>query len=214
MGHPIDRPTRRHALGLVAAAFGSAALAGCGGGRRTWHAVDVTGIAPDLDFMMTRVADGRVVRATDYRGQLVLLYLGYTFCPDVCPATLSNLAGVLDRLGSDAAGIRVLFVTVDPNRDTPAELAAYVRGFGPQFGGLRGTPDQLERLARRYRLVYSVSPATKDHGYEVTHSAAIYVFDPAGRARLLLPSMAGANADLAGTAADLRRLAREAATLG
>ena len=138
-----------------------------------------------------------------------MLYFGYTFCPDVCPATLANVSRILDRLGPEARQVRVLFVTVDPNRDTLPALADYVRNFAPQIEGLRGAPDQLAALARRYRVVYSVRPESKDQPYEVTHSSAIYVFDKSGAARLLVSPLVAANADIAGVAADLSRLIEE-----
>jgi protein SCO1/2 len=187
------RPSRRAlllgGLGLGAATL---ALSGCTPSAK-WHAMNVSGSKP--------------VTAADYRGKIVLLYLGYTNCPDVCPTTLANLASVLRRLGSDANHVRILFVTVDPNRDTPQVLKEYVENFAPQIDGLRGTADQLEALARRYRLVYSVEPETKDHPYEVTHSSAIYVFDGSGAARLLIASLSTTTPDIPGTAADLKRLA-------
>ena len=184
-------------------------LAGCGDSTK-WHSIDVSGSLPPLSFTMIRAADGREVTQADYRGRVVLLYFGYTFCPDVCPTTLSNIAEILTRLGPQAQHIRVLFVTVDPNRDTPPVLAAYVKNFAPQIEGLRGTPDELTALARRYRVVYSVTPATEDHPYEVTHSSAIYVFDGSGAARLIIASLASTTPDIAGTAADLKRLVDEA----
>jgi protein SCO1/2 len=198
-------PLTRRRLGLIAAIAGLGLLGGCGDGAR-WHAMDVSGSSPPLEFAMTRSSDGKPVTEADYRGDIVLLYFGYTFCPDICPTTLANLDDILGRLGSAAEHIRVLFVTVDPDRDTPPVLAAYVKNFGPQMVGLRGTPDQLAALARRYRIVYSVRPATADHPYEVTHSSAIYVFDRTGAARLLVPSLASSTPDIAGTTADLRRL--------
>jgi protein SCO1/2 len=127
----------------------------------------------------------------------------------VCPTTLANLADVLSRAKADASHVRVLFVTVDPDRDTAPVLAAYVKNFAPEIDGLRGTADQLTALARRYRIVYSVTPETKDHPYEVTHSSAVYVFDGTGAARLLIPSLATTTPDIAGTADDLQRLAEE-----
>ncbi len=139
-----------------------------------------------------------------------MLYFGYTFCPDICPTTLANVAEILNQLGPEAEHVRVLFVTVDPDRDTAPVLAAYVKNFAPQIEGLRGTPDQLEALARRYRIAYSVTPETKDHPYEVTHSSAIYVFDASGAARLLVSSLGTAEPDVAGTAADLKQLVEEA----
>ena len=201
--------TRRRTIWRVAAGFWLALLAGCGDSTK-WHSIDVSGSLPPLAFSMIRASDGKQVTQTDYRGRVVLLYFGYTFCPDVCPTTLSNIAEILTRLGPRAQHIRVLFVTVDPNRDTPAVLAAYVRNFGSQVEGLRGTPDQLAALARRYRVVYSVTPATEDRPYEVTHSSGIYAFDGSGAARLIIASLASTTPDIAGTAADLKRLADEA----
>ena len=160
---------------------------------------------------MVRASDGKEVSQTDYRGQIVMLYLGYTFCPDVCPTTLTNIAEIMKRLGAAAAHVTFLFVTVDSNRDTLPVLADYVRNFGPRIVGLRGSADQLASLARRYRLVYSATPASKDHPYEVTHSSAIYVFDGTGAARLLIPTLAAATPDNAGVAADLKRLIAETA---
>lgn len=174
-----------------------------------WHALDVSDSSPSLAFTMTRATDSRQVTQADYRGRVVLLYLGYTFCPDVCPTTLSNVADALKQLGPEASAVRVLFVTVDPGRDTLPVLAEYAANFSPEIEGLRGTPDQLAALARRYRLVYSVTPGTKDHPYEVTHSSAIYVFDRSGKARLLVSSLGSAKPDVKGLAADLRRLIEE-----
>lgn len=188
------------------AAFGALGLlAGCDEDAH-WHSIDVSDSSPPLKFAMTRVEDGKPVTEADYRGGLALLYFGYTFCPDVCPTTLANLDDILGRLGAAAKHIRVLFVTVDPDRDTPPVLAAYVGNFGPEMVGLRGTPDQLAALARRYRIVYSVRPADAQHPYEVTHSSAVYVFDRTGAAQLMVPSLASSAPDIAGTTQDLRRL--------
>jgi protein SCO1/2 len=198
-------PITRRRAGLIATWLVLTLLSGCGGSGK-WHAIDVTGSLPPLAFAMTRSADGKRVTEADYRGKIVLLYFGYTNCPDVCPTTLSNLHDILGRLGPEAEDVRVLFVTVDPNRDTPSLLAEYVKNFGPQIVGLRGTPDELAALARRYRVVYSVTPATAGHPYEVTHSSAIYVFDRSGAARLIVASLSSTTPDIAGTTADLRRL--------
>jgi protein SCO1/2 len=179
------------ALALLAAA--------CGRQETGSHATDITGAMPALDFSLTRAGDGKAVGAGDYRGRVVLLYFGYTHCPDVCPTTLANLSEVLDKLGSRAGDVRVLFVTVDPARDTPALLAGYVKSFAPQVDGLRGTPDQLAALARRYRVAYAV---TAGPPYEVMHSNAVFVFDRTGRARLV----ATATDDVAGLAADVGKL--------
>jgi protein SCO1 len=199
----------RRAAGWIGAGIGLALLAGCGSSE-PWHAIDVSGSSPPLALTMTRASDGRQVSAADYRGRVVMLYFGYTFCPDICPTTLANIAEILNQLGAEAEHVRVLFVTVDPDRDTAPVLAVYVRNFAPQIEGLRGNPDQLEALARRYRIAYSVTPETKDHPYEVTHSSAIYVFDASGAARLLVSSLGTAEPDVAGTAADLERLVEQA----
>jgi protein SCO1/2 len=199
--------TRRRRAALVAAGL-VLGIAGCGEAAK-WHAVDVSGSLPPLSFSMTRSEDGKRVTEADYRGKVVLLYFGYTQCPDECPTTLANAAEILSRLGGDAQHVRMLFVTVDPNRDTAPVLSAYVRNFAPEIEGLRGTPDALAALARRCRVLYSVAPATRDHPYQVTHSAGVYVFDRWGDARLIVAALDTAKPDLAGTADDLRRLIAE-----
>jgi len=173
-------------------------LAGCGRGA-PWHATDITGAMPALQFQMTRASDGAAVTAADYRGRVTILYFGYTNCPDVCPATLANLADMLQRLGPDAGKVRVLFVTVDPGRDTLGVLKKYVAAFAPQVEGLRGDENALAALARRYRVAYSVTvgPPTT-----VMHSSAVFFFDPDGRARLVTLT----TDDAAGLAQDVKRL--------
>jgi protein SCO1 len=171
----------------ISVAFAIALIAaGCGRSEVSPGVTDIAGVMPDLQFSMTRANDGADVSAQSYRGKVVVLYFGYTHCPDVCPATLTNLSNVLKALGAQANNVRVLFVSVDPNRDTAASLKAYVSAFAPQIDGLRGTPDQLARLARRYRVLYSVT--SKGNGTEVMHSDAVFFFDKDGRARLVATS--------------------------
>jgi len=146
----------------------------------------------------------------DLRRKVAPLYFGYTFCPDICPLTLTNVDLVLKALGDEAQDVRVLFVTVDPNRDTPRVLKDFVAALGTKVIGLRGDPDEFAALAKRYRVAYSVKPATRDRPYEVNHSSAIYVFDKTGKIRLLLSSLMTENPDIDGTAADLERLVDEA----
>ncbi len=198
--------TRRVLFGAAVFAFAVGFLRTPAYADQGWRNIDVTGTSPSLQVAMARVNDGKQVTQADYKGRVVLLYFGYTYCPDVCPVTLTNLTHVLDKLGPLAQRVRVLFVTVDPDRDTPKVLKEYVAAFAPQIDGLRGSPDALADLARRYRIAYSVTPATRDHPYEVTHSSAIYVFDGTGAARLLIPSMASQTPDIDGTASDLSRL--------
>lgn len=171
-----------------------------------WHETDVSGSLPPLAFSMTDATTGAPVTAADFRGKVTLLYFGYTLCPDFCPTTLTNLASALQQLGPHANQVRILFVTVDPNRDSLSVLKQYVALFAPQIVGLRGTPDHLASLARRYRVAYSVTPAQNGRPYEVTHSSIVYVFDQDGNARLLVSSMATQKPDVAGTADDLQTL--------
>ncbi len=159
-------------------------LGGCSATQHRWKLTDVRGHLPDLAFTLTDDA-GKIVDASAFRGKLVLLYFGYTHCPDVCPLTLTHLHVLMQRLGPLADRTRVLFVSVDPARDTPAVLHAYVNAFDPHVTGLTGTPAQIEALAKRYRVAYNRGPALPGGGYEVAHSAGIYLFDSRGRARLL-----------------------------
>ena len=182
-------------------------LAACGGDA-PWHDIDVTGTSPSLRFALEEAPSGRTVTEADFRGALTMLYFGYTSCPDVCPLTLQNASAALARAGAAARGTKFLFVTVDPGRDTLPALAQYTALFGSAFVGLRGTPDQLARLARRFRIAYSVTPATATAPEAVTHTSIVYVFDRRGDARLIVPSLATATPDIAGVGADLARLAR------
>ena len=173
--------------------FAMLALASCS--RPTWHMTDISGAMPRLDFHMT--ANGKPVTGADFRGKVVALYFGYSHCPDVCPATLANLADMMAKVGSP--DVRVLFVTVDPDRDTDTVLSDYARAFSPQVVGLRGTPNQLAILARAYRVAYTV---TKGPPYEVMHSNAVFFFDRDGKARLVTTD----TSDTTAMAEDVKRL--------
>jgi protein SCO1/2 len=176
------------------------------GSAKAWNSTDVSGALPPLAFTMTRASDGKTVTAADFKGKVVLLYFGYTFCPDVCPTTLLNISDMLKSLGNEADDVRVLFVTVDPDRDTLSVLKQYTNAFAPQIVGLRGTADQLATLAKRYRVSYSVKPASQGHPYEVTHSSAVYVFDRQSDIKLLFSGLALPNAKTKPEEADLRKL--------
>ncbi|MDE2307479.1 MAG: SCO family protein [Xanthomonadaceae bacterium] len=145
---------------------------------------NITGHMPKLAFTLTD-DQGRSVSAADYRGKVVLLYFGYTHCPDVCPLTLAHLHVVMQRLGKLADGARILFVSVDPARDTPAVLHAYVNAFDPRAVGLTGSAGDVEALVKRYRASFTREPSAGDGNYEVSHSSAIYVFDRDGNPRVL-----------------------------
>lgn len=198
------RPTRRRprtALVAVSALLLTAALAACAGRDPPYVLKNVTGLVAPLEFQLTD-QDGQPVTAADYRHDLVLLYFGYTQCPDECPTTLTTLANALGTLGPQAARVRVLFVTVDPRRDTTAVLKRYVGNFGPQFVGLRGDAGELTELSKRYRIAYHYEQPDKYGNYEVDHSSAVFIFDREGRARLLALSDNTAQQ----VASDLRRL--------
>jgi protein SCO1 len=166
-------------------------------GRPSFHMTDISGAMPRLDIHMTRASDGAAVTGESYRGKVVLLYFGYTNCPDVCPATLANIARMLAEVRSK--DVQVLFVTVDPDRDTLPDLKDYVVAFSPQIEGLRGSDNDLANLARRYRVAYSV-----DRGppYTVMHSNAVFVFDRDGRIRLVTTN----TDDVTGMAEDVEKL--------
>ena len=131
----------------------------------------------------------------------------YAFCPDVCPMTMANLTAVAERLQEESQELTILFVTVDPERDTRQMLADFSAAFGPRSVPLRGTENQLARLARRYKTTYKIAahaPGTKD--YAVSHGKSVYVFDEEGEARLLWPEFDTAEADIAGAVRDVQRL--------
>jgi protein SCO1/2 len=179
----------------TAALFLALMLAACS--RPGFHMTDISGAMPRLNLHMTRASDGAEVNGESFRGKVVVLYFGYTNCPDVCPATLANLTAMLGKL--DSKNVQVLFATVDPNRDTAKQLDDYAKAFSPQIEGLRGTDNQLADLARRYRVAYSVDPKEP---YTVMHSNAVFFFDPTGRIRLVTTD----TTDTAAMADDVRRL--------
>jgi protein SCO1/2 len=130
---------------------------------------------------------GQSVRLTDFRGKVVMLYFGYTFCPDVCPATLSEVAGAMDLLGEAADQVQFMMVSVDPERDTPANLSSYVAHFDPAFLGLTGTPEQIAEIATLYGIFYEKNEGSSATGYLIDHTATITVIDADGHVKLIFP---------------------------
>jgi len=183
MGPLTGYAGRRLAAVALAALLAAGALAGCGSGAPTFKASDVTGTTYGRDFALTG-HDGRPRTLADFRGKVVVLFFGYTQCPDVCPTTLSELAEVMKQLGPDAARVQVLFVTVDPDRDNAALLAQYVPAFNPAFLGLFGDADATARTAKEFRVFYQKQPGRTPGSYTVDHSAGTFVFDPQGRLRV------------------------------
>ncbi|MDD3884937.1 MAG: SCO family protein [Gallionella sp.] len=161
-------------------------LAACGEPRlpSPFHASEVGSKLAQADFELRDPA-GNARSLADFRGKVVVLFFGYVHCPDVCPTTLADLAQVMRLLGPQADKVQVLFVTVDPERDTPALLAEYVPAFHPSFLGLYGTPQETADVAKGFEIVYQKQPTAS--GYNVDHSAGSYLVDPAGRVRLLAP---------------------------
>nr|WP_208621974.1 SCO family protein [Bordetella genomosp. 12] len=162
-------------------------LGACGDRSANWTLYDVKGHLPDLKFKLP-AAGGSTLSSEDLKGKTVLLFFGYASCPDICPTTLAQLSAVLQQLGERARNVRILFVSVDPHRDTPDILQAYVNAFNSQALGVTGSEQQIADLARRYRVAYQIEKPrpgdTADH-YDVTHSRGVYIFDKTGRARLL-----------------------------
>ena len=146
---------------------------------------DVTGAKFGRDFALTD-HDGRPRILADFRGKVVALFFGFTRCPDVCPTTLAELAAVMNQLGADAGGVQVLFVTLDPERDTPALLKQYVPAMHPAFLGLYGDAEAIARTAKEFKVYYQKQPASGG-GYSVDHTAGTYLFDRKGRLRVFAP---------------------------
>ncbi len=161
-----------------------ALLAGCGPQRPEFKGTDVTGVDWGRDFHLTDHT-GKPRSLTDFRGKVVVLFFGYTHCPDVCPTTLSEMGAVMKRLGKDAERVQVLFATLDPARDTPALLAQYVPQFNPAFLGLYGDEAATRQTAQEFKVFYQKQDTGSKGGYTLDHSANTYVFDPAGHLRLL-----------------------------
>lgn len=142
--------------------------------------------APVADFTLVGPG-GAAVKLSDFRGKLTALYFGYTYCPDVCPTTLADLARALRQLGQRADTVQVIMVTVDPDRDTPEQLADYVRRFDPTFIGLSGSADQIAAAAASLGIYYQKREGTAATGYLVDHTATISVLDKEGRVLLVWP---------------------------
>ena len=140
--------------------------------------------APDFELAASH---GQKVGLKDFDGKLVILYFGYTFCPDVCPATLSELRGALEILAKDATDVQVIMVSVDPERDTPELLAEYMTHFHPSFLGVTGTPKEIAQVAALYGIFFEAHEGTAATGYLVDHTASMMVIDQDGYLKLVFP---------------------------
>jgi protein SCO1/2 len=179
---------RRRALtAALAAGMLSVALAGCGDDKPAFKGSDVTGTHLGRDMAMTDAA-GQTRTLADYRGKVVVVYFGYTHCPDVCPTSMAELAQVMTQLQDDAKKVRVIMISVDPKRDTPAIVDHYAKAFNPSFIGLSGTPGQLAQTAKSFKAYYSKEPAKSPGQYAMDHSSMFYIIDQKGEARVIINS--------------------------
>ena len=171
--------------GLLIALF-AVLLVGCGESRVDFHGKDITGVMEDLSFTLTD-ENGDTVNESIVDNKAVVLFFGYTHCPDYCPMTLTLLAQAMNTLSEqEREQLRVLFVSVDPERDTPALLKEYTAYFGPEVIGLTGNKDQLDDVTKRYRTAYGYGDKDEQGNYEVSHGLAMYGFDKSGQVRLLM----------------------------
>jgi protein SCO1/2 len=174
---------------LVAACALTVSLAACdklpGKQKESFQNTDVTGLDYAKGFALTDHT-GKPRTLADFKGKAVVVFFGYTQCPDVCPTTMAEMASVMQKLGPLADQVQVLFITLDPERDTQELLANYVPAFDKRFIGLRGTPEQTAKTAKEFKVFYSKVPGTEPGSYTIDHTAGSYVFDRDGRLRLFI----------------------------
>ncbi len=193
-------PARIAAAALLV--IGAVLLNGCAE-EEPWNLRDVSGLMPELEFELTRAEDEQTVTEAAFDDKIKVMYFGFTSCPDECPMTLARLSQALGQMDEeDADQVRVLFVSVDPERDQPERLAKYVDSFGERFVGLRGGIPDLRELTKRYRSTFGHGKPDDSGFYDVSHSNATYIFDRDGEIQLL----GREDDDIDGIAADLERL--------
>jgi len=183
-------PTLRR-LFVFAACAASLTLAGCdqlaalGGKKPSFQAVDITGADYGAGLSLTDT-DGKPRTLADFKGKVVIVFFGYTQCPDVCPTTMAELAAVKKQLGAAGDRVQAVFVSVDPARDTPEVLKSYLAAFDPSFVALRGSEEQTAAFAKSFKVFYQQAPGKEPGRYTVDHSTGSYVFDADGRLRLFV----------------------------
>lgn len=151
----------------------------------TFHGTVIQSPDPSYNFTLTSVNGD--VSPSDYRGKIVLIYFGYTFCPDICPATLASVAQALRDMGTKAEDVQLIMVSLDPGRDTPEKLAEYVAHFHPSFIGITGTQAQLDEVASLYGIYYQKTQGSDASGYLIDHTATLLVLDREGYLKLVFP---------------------------
>ena len=180
--------SRRFAIKKVAAcallASAGGLLAACQPDKPQFKAIDITGADYAQGFQLTDF-NGQPRSLTDYKGKAVVVFFGFTQCPDVCPTTMNEMAQVNELLGTDGDKLQVVFISIDPERDTPEVLKAYMGSFDPSFAGLyAASPDALAALAKDFKIYYKKVDGKTPTSYSMDHTAASYVYDPQGRLRL------------------------------
>ncbi|MFJ2992241.1 SCO family protein [Pandoraea sp. NPDC087047] len=163
-------------------------LAACGKAGPTFQSLDITGNKEFAKDFSLQDPQGKTRTLADYKGKAVVMFFGYTHCPDVCPTTMAELNQVMQKLGpDDAQRVQVLFVTVDPQRDTSELMGQYVPAFNPAFVGLRPADDAaLKEVTKSFRVVVNKVEGSTPNNYTIDHTAGIYVFDPDGQLRLFM----------------------------
>jgi len=187
-----------------------AGLAACGDSKKPAEATPPKGSFRSIDITGAEYArklelpdgDGKPRSLTEFKGKVVVVFFGYTQCPDVCPTTMAELAEVKKSLGADGERLQGVFITVDPERDTPEVLKGYIANFDPGFIALRGTPDQTAAAAKEFKVFYAKVPGKAPGSYTIDHTAASYVLDRDAKVRLFVRYGSGAPA----LAADLKAL--------
>ncbi|RYX92035.1 MAG: SCO family protein [Comamonadaceae bacterium] len=187
------RNTLKLALAAIAGTALPALLAACSEQKPQFKAVDITGADYARDFQLTD-HNGQARSIKDFKGKVVVVFFGFTQCPDVCPTSMAELAEVKKQLGKDGDRLQGLFVTVDPERDTPPVLKAYMANFDPTFLALRGTPEQLAEVAKNFKIYYKKVDGKTPGSYTMDHSAGSYVYDTQGNVRLYTRYGSGAQA--------------------
>lgn len=170
---------------LFAALCMLAALVACGEKPLKFENTDLTGLDYAKGFALNDHT-GKPVTLDTYKGKVVVLFFGFTHCPDVCPTTMAEMSSVMKELGPQADQVQVLFATLDPERDTKELLSQYVPGFDPRFVGLYGTPEQIASTAKEFKVFYQKVPGKTPDSYTIDHTAGSYVFDKQGHIRLFL----------------------------
>lgn len=186
-------------------AFALALLAGCSSDQQNWNAKSISGLMPELAYELTDTK-GETVTARNADGNVRLMFFGFTSCPDICPTTLQKLSRAVSDLPESAQeNVKIIFVSVDPDRDTPERIKSYVEFFDDDIIGLTGSEKNLRELSKRYRTTFGYETPDENGNYDVSHSSAVYVFDRKGEARLLVRP----GQSLEALTADLNALANE-----